>query len=174
VTALVELVEFGALTESQRAELEGDEEDPFDTRGTQLWWRAKDRHVALQDPDGRLIASAGLVLAEIQVDDGGVTPVVGIGGVIVAARCRGRGLANRIIDEALRRASTLGPPLALLFCHRDRAGLYERHRFAEITPPVIVQQPDGFAPIPQVAMWRAIRAGASLPPGQVKLNSLPF
>ncbi len=170
----MEVVEFGALTESRRAELEGDEEDPFDARGTQLCWRAKDRHVALQDRDGRLVASSGLLLTEIQVDDGPPTPVVGIGGVIVAAPYRGRGLANRIIEATLQRAATLGPALAILFCHRDRAGLYERHRFAEIPPPVMVQQPDGCVEIPQVAMWRAIRDGGSLPPGRVKLNSLPF
>ena len=170
----MDVIEFGALSDSQRAELEGDEEDPFDARGTELWWRAKDQHVAIRDADGRLVASAGLVLAEIQVDDGPAIAVVGIGGVIVAARYRGRGLANRIIDETLRRASTLGPVLAILFCHRDRVGLYERHQFAEIPPPVMVQQPQGFAQIPEVAMWRAIRDGASLPPGLVKLNSLPF
>jgi GNAT acetyltransferase-like protein len=86
----VEIVEFGALTDSQRAELEGDEEDPFDARGTQLSSRAKDQHIGALDPDGRLVASAGLVLAEIQIDDGAPTPVVGLGGVIVAAHHRGR------------------------------------------------------------------------------------
>ena len=79
-----------------------------------------------------------------------------------------------MVVEALRRAATLGPALAILFCHRDRAGLYLRHEFAEIPPPVLVQQPGGFAEIPQVAMWRALREGASLSPGKVRLLSLPF
>jgi GNAT superfamily N-acetyltransferase len=170
----VEVVEFGALNDGQRAELEGNEEDPFDARGTRLMWRAKDRHVGLQDGDGRLVASTGLVLAEIEVGDGPPTPVVGFGGVIVTAHRRGQGLANRVIGEALRLASTLGPALAILFCHRDRAGLYERHRFTEIPPPVMVQQPDGFVEMPQVAMWRPIRDGGTLSPGRVKLLSLPF
>lgn len=170
----MEVIEFGGLSDAQRAELEGDEEDPFDARGTLLQWRAKDRHVGLQDPDGRLIASTGLVLAEIAVDDGPPTPVVGIGGVIVTARHRGKGVANRVIEEALRHASTLGPGLAILFCHRNRAGLYVRHRFTEIPPPVTVEQPHGFVEMPQVAMWRSIRKGCSLPQGQVKLLSLPF
>jgi predicted GNAT family N-acyltransferase len=171
----MEVVEFGALTEAYRAELEGDEEDPFDVRGTELRWRRKDRHVALRGDDGRLVASTGLLVAEIQVGDGPPIPVVGIGGVIVAAAHRGQGLADRVVTEALRRAAAMGPDLAILFCHRDRAGLYLRHLFSEIEPPVLVQQPDGFAEIPQVAMWRTLREGASLPPaGQVRLLSLPF
>jgi GNAT superfamily N-acetyltransferase len=167
-------VEFGRLTDAYRAELEGDEEDPFDARGTQLHWRRKDRHVGLRGSDGRLVASTGLLLAEIQVGDGPAIPVVGIGGVIVVAAHRGHGLGDRVVVEALRRAATLGPALAILFCHRDRAGLYLRHEFAEIPPPVLVQQPGGFAEIPQVAMWRALREGASLSPGKVRLLSLPF
>ncbi len=162
------------MTDAYRAELEGDEDDPFDARGTELHWRRKDRHVALRGDDGRLVASTGLLLAEIQVDDGPVTPAVGMGGVIVAAAHRGQGLANQVIAEALQRAATLGPDLVILFCHRDRSRLYARHEFVEIEPPVLVEQPDGFVEIPQVAMWRALRGGASLPPGQVRLLSRPF
>ncbi len=170
----VRVVEFGGLSDAQRAELEGDEEDPFDARGTQLSWRGKDHHVGLQDEDGRLVASTGLLLAEIRVDGGVATPVVGIGGVIVAAPYRGQGLANRIIGEALRHASRLGPGIAILFCHRNRSGLYLRHQFTEILPPVLVEQPQGWVEMPQVAMWRALRAGCSLPRGKVKLLGLPF
>lgn len=170
----MEVIEFGPLTDAYRAELEGDEIDPFDARRTELRWRRKERHVALRGDDGRLVASTGLLLAEIQVGDGPVTPVVGIGGVFVAAAHRGQGLANRVIVEALRRAAALGPDLVILFCHRDRAGLYVRHQFAEIAPPVLVQQPEGFVEIPQVAMWRALHNRATLPAGQVKLLSLPF
>jgi predicted GNAT family N-acyltransferase len=170
----VDVVEFGGLTDAYRAELEGDEDDPFDARGTDLSWRRKDRHVALRGVDGRLVASAGLLLAELQVADGPTTPVVGIGGVFVKAAHRGQGLGDRVIVEALRRAATLGPDIAILFCHRNRAGLYVRHEFVEIPPPVLVQQPDGFVEIPQVAMWRTLRDGASLSAGRVKLLSLPF
>jgi predicted GNAT family N-acyltransferase len=170
----VDVVEFGRLSRGQRQELEGEEADPFDAAGDKLQWRSKDRHVALRGPDGRLVASAGLLIADIQVDDRPVMPVVGIGGVIVAAPFRGQGLANRVIVEALRRAGTLGPALAMLFCHRNRAGLYERHGFVEIDPPVLVQQPGDFVEVPQVAMWRAIREGATLPSGRPVVHSLPF
>ncbi len=170
----MKVVEFGALTDAYRAELEGDEDDPFDGRDIPLVFRPKDRHVALRGPDGRLVASTGLLLAEIQVDEGPVIPVVGIGGVFVVARCRGQGLSTRVIVEALRRAATLGPDIVILFCHRNRAGLYVRHEFVEIPPPVLVEQPGGFVEVPQVAMWRTLHDGASLPPGQVKLLSFPF
>jgi predicted GNAT family N-acyltransferase len=170
----VDVVEFGRLGDAQRAELEGDETDPFDERGTTLQWRPKDRHVALRSADGHLVASAGLVLVEMSIDDGEHVPVVGIGGVIVAAAHRGRGLARRVIHEALRLAATLGPEFALLFCHRDRVGLYVRHGFVEVQQPVLVAQPDGYVPVPEVTMWRAIRDGTTVPVGRVTVHSFPF
>ena len=62
----MEVVEFGPLSDAQRAELEGDEADPFDAAGMTLEYRAKERRVALQD-DGRLAASAGLTAAAVHV-----------------------------------------------------------------------------------------------------------
>jgi len=170
----LEVLEFGRLSESQRAELEAGEEDPFDAAGNTLQWRPKDRHVVLGRPDGTLVASAGLVLGELHAGDASRVSFVGIGGVFVTAGCRGQGLGNRIITEALRRAATLGPPLALLFCHRDRAELYDKHGFAEIDPPVLIRQPDGYVQCPMVAMWRNLGGGATLPAGQVTVHSLPF
>jgi predicted GNAT family N-acyltransferase len=170
----MEVVEFGPLTEAQRAELEGDEEDPFDARGNTLRWRKKDRHVALREPDGRLVASAGLVLAEVQAGGSPPMPIVGLGGVLVSAAWRGQGLGRRIMNEALARAATMGPAVVLLFCHRNRAALYVRHGFAEVPPPVVVEQPDGPVEIPQVTMWRPLHEGARLPAGQFALRGLPF
>ncbi len=170
----MEVVEFGALTPPLRAELEGDEVDPFDGAGSSLQWRPKDRHVGLRAPDGRMLASTGLVQAGLEAGDGRVAEVVGIGGVIVAAPFRGQGLGSRVIVEALRVAATLGPPAVILFCHRDRAGLYARHGFVELAPPVLVSQPDGFAEIPQVTMWRALREGVDPPAAPIRILSLPF
>ena len=73
-----------------------------------------------------------------------------------------------------QRAATLGPPVALLLCHRDRAELYDKHAFTEIDPPVLIRQPDGYVQCPIVAMWRSLREGATLPAGQVTVHSLPF
>lgn len=170
----MDVVEFGPLTDAVRAELEGDEKDPFDAAGNTLQWRPKDRHVALRGDDGHLIASAGLVLTEVRVDDGERIPVVGIGGVFVSQANRGQGLGRRVITEVLARAAELGPELVLLFCHRNRAGLYHRHDFVEVPPPVLVEQRDGRVEIPMVTMWRALREGAELPPGRMVLLSRPF
>jgi predicted N-acetyltransferase YhbS len=169
----VEIVEFGRLQPDQRIDLEGDEEDPFDAAGSTLHYRRKERHVALSDGEGRLVASTGLVLIEVEVEQE-CFPAVGIGGVIVTAAYRGRGLAREVVGAALARARTLGPAFALLFCHRDRAGLYRRLGFAELDVPVSVKQPDGFAPMPQRTMWRALHEDACWPPGPVVVNSLPF
>jgi GNAT superfamily N-acetyltransferase len=170
----LEVVVFGPLSESQRAELEAGEEDPFDGAGNTLAFRPKDQHVALREADGRLVASTGFVLADLTVDDGPGVPFVGIGGVFVTAERRGQGLGKRILEEALRFAGTLGPDFALLFCHRDRSGLYLRHGFTEVEPPVLVEQPSGHAEIPLVTMWRPVGKGATPPPGRVSVRTLPF
>ena len=170
----VDVIELGALNDAQQAELEEGDVDPWGAAANTLRWRPKDLHVALRQPDGRLVASAGLVLAEIQVGDAPPMQVAGLGGVIVSASYRGQGLGNRVIREALRRATTLGPGAAMLFCDRDRAGLYERHEFLEIDPPVMVQQPHGFLEMPLVAMWRPLREGVTLPSGPLTVHGLPF
>jgi len=163
----VDVVEFGRLSDAQRAELRAGEEDPFGAAGNPLQWRPKDRHVALRRADGRLVASAGLVLGDLQVEDRPPMQFVGLGGVFVTAACRGQGLGKRIVEEALRRAGTMGPNVVLLFCHRSRTGFYEQHAFVEIDSPVLVQQSDGYAEMPLAAMWRALSADAALPPGEL-------
>ena len=170
----MDLIEFGRLNDAQRAELDGGEADPFGAGGLALRWQPKELHVALRQREGPLVASAGLVLAEVQVGEAPLMRVVGLGGVIVSAPYRGQGLGNRVIGEAIRRAATLGPAVMMLFCHRDRAGLYERHGFVEIEPPVMVEQPDRFVEMPGVSMWRPLREGATLPSGPLTLHGLPF
>jgi GNAT superfamily N-acetyltransferase len=99
------------LSAAHRAELEGDELDPFDVAGVTLQFRPKERHVALEDERGRLVASTGMVITEVEVA-GQRFPVIGIGGVIVTASHRGRGLARQVVEAALARAAELGPPFA--------------------------------------------------------------
>jgi predicted GNAT family N-acyltransferase len=169
-----ELVEFGEMTAARRAQLERDEVDPFDSARSTLQWRAKDRHIALRGPDGRLAASVGMVDAELETPDASRLRVLGIGGVIVAAPFRGRGLARALLAEAFARGDRSQIDGFLLFCHRDRAGLYERVGFTEVTDALVVQQPDGDTEMPLVSMWRAARDGAPLPPGRLRLLSLPF
>jgi predicted N-acetyltransferase YhbS len=169
----MEIVEFSRLSPDKRRELEGDEQDPFDAARVTLRYRAKERHVALKNEHGRLVASAGMVVVDVEVD-GERFPVVGIGGVIVEAGHRGRGLAREVVQAALLRAGALGPEFALLFCHEDRAGLYRKLGFARVVGEVSVEQPGGRARMPQHTMWRALGAQARWPEGTVVVHSLPF
>lgn len=171
----MKLVELDRLTDAARAELYDGEVEPFGEDEPPLQWQPKSLYLALQGPDGRLVATAGLLVAELEGADRAIAPVVGIGGVIVTRRRRGEGLAKTVIDAALERAAALGPDKALLFCRPDRAGLYEKHGFAEVPGgPITVEQPGGAVAMPDVAMWRPLRAGAQLPPAPLRLRGLPF
>ncbi|MGZ4561435.1 MAG: hypothetical protein ACXVXJ_10805 [Mycobacteriaceae bacterium] len=66
------------------------------------------------------------------------------------------------------------PASALLFCFANKVALYERFGFALVRGRVSVQQPRGTVTLPQRTMWRALKAGASWPPGDVEVLSLPF
>jgi predicted GNAT family N-acyltransferase len=172
----VELIEFGRLSDEQYAVLVGDEDDPWKAAVFDLEWLPKDHHIALRDDDGRLVAAAGLVVVEVQFGAQPPVPVVGVGGVIVTASHRGRGLGRLVISEALTRAEAKGPEIAMLFCRSELAGLYRRQGFAEVPGPVFVHQPGGIVQTSGagVTMWRPLKAGARLPDGIVKVNSLPF
>lgn len=169
----MELIEFEEMTSELRAQLEGNEEDPFEVGEIAIRFQPKARHVGLQDEDGTLVASTGLVLADAQVGEERF-PVVGVGGVIVRAPFRGRGLAREIVEAAVERARNLGPPFAVLFCRPDRAGLYRRLGFAEVAGDVLVNQPRGYQVMPLCTMWRALHPGLTWPPGPLVLHSLPF
>lgn len=172
----VELIEFETLSREREAELEGDEADPWglaELGGITLSFQPKHRHVGLVSGDGTLVASAGIVIAEAQVGEARF-PVVGLGGVIVRASFRGRGLAREIVEAALARGRRLGPPFAVLFCLESRMGLYRRLDFAEVAGEVRVKQPDGYAVMPLRTMRRALRPAAVWPPGELVLHTLPF
>jgi GNAT superfamily N-acetyltransferase len=170
----MDLIELDRLRPEQTAELVGDEVDPWSSAGVDLEWRPKDRYVALRDDEGRLAAAAGLVLAEVSFGGRPPTTVVGIGGVIVAAPYRGRGLGWRVISEVIARAEAQGPEIAVLFCWPDRAELYRRHGFAEVPGPVWVGQAERIVAVPHVTMWRPLKPGAALPDGDVRVEGLPF
>ena len=169
----MEIVEFDHMTTGRRNELEGGEDDPFDEAGWTLQFQRKQRHVALRNESGRLVASAGMLVVEVDVA-GERFPVVGLGGVIVNAAHRGRGLARTIVTEAIARAETLGPRFMILFCHEDRTGLYLRLGFFEVDPPVLVHQPEGYVEMPMRAMWRRLAQDASWPEGRLTVHGLPF
>lgn len=169
----MDLIEYGLLTPERRAELEGDETDPFEVGGVTLRFRPKERHFGLQADDGTLVANTGLVMAEVEVGDDRF-PVAGIGGVIVRAPFRGRGLARQVVEATLERAQSSEAEFALLFCRQDRAGLYQRLGFAEVESEVLVEQPSGYEVMPLHTMWKALRPGAAWPAGPLVLHGLPF
>jgi predicted N-acetyltransferase YhbS len=170
----MELVEFGVLTDELRAELEGDETDPWDAaRVPPMQWRSKERHVGLREDGGPLIANAGLIVVEVEVG-GARFPVVGVGGVIVNREHRGRGLSLRVVEAAVAKAATLGPDFAVLFCHEDRTGLYRRFGFEGVGGEVLVDDDGGQIVMAMQTMWRALSSGARWPEGRVVVHSLPF
>ncbi len=114
-----------------------------------------------------------MVVVEVEVADERFE-VVGLGGVIVNADHRGRGLARTVVNAAITKAAMLGPRFMLLFCHPDRAGLYDRLGFNQVEPPVHVEQPDGYAEMPMQTMWRALADGATWPSGHLTVRGLPF
>lgn len=170
----MELVECAALSLRDWVELTGRDHDAFGPVGARLAWRPKERYVVLRTPDGLMAAAGGLLQAGVEVDGAGPLEVVGIGGVIVAPRLRGRGLGATVMDELRRLSATMGPELSMIFCAPELEGLYRRRDWATITDPVWVDQPEGPIEMPMLTMWRPVRPGAQWPPGRVDVRGLPF
>jgi predicted GNAT family N-acyltransferase len=170
----VELVEMDAVTETIWGELIAGEPEPWGAVGEGLAWRDRDRNIGLREPDGRLVAAAGVVLAEVEVAPESSFQVVGLGGLIVTRAARGRGLAGMLVDSLLARAGKMGPDRAMLFCRPELVDLYRRFEYVEIADSVWVDQPIGRVEMPLRSMWRALREGVSWPPGRVDVRGLPF
>jgi predicted GNAT family N-acyltransferase len=166
--------EQAALTEQDWADVVDQEDEPFGPIGAGLYWRPKVRHVTCRAADGRLVATAGALVARVQVGAEATFDVVGLGSVIVTRSLRGHGLMPKLIERLLRIARAVGPDRAMLFCRPELVGLYERFQFIEIAAPVWVDQPDGRIEMPEPAMWRALRPGAQWPPGPVEVHGFPF
>jgi len=163
---------LGQMTPDQWAELEDGEIDPFGGWDG-IEWAPKEHNVVLRGLGGRLIASVGLTV--IDVEAGGERfPAVGVGAVIVSHAHRRQGHLRPTLDAALERAATLGPERAMLFCSPANAGMYGSFGFVEIAAPVHAHQPGGELEMPPLAMWRPLRAGVTWPEGAVRLPGLPF
>jgi GNAT superfamily N-acetyltransferase len=169
----MEVVHVADVSDAEGDELYDGEDDPYGGVGGGIRWRHKELHTVGRI-GGRMVGHVGLTVALAEVER---TPfaVVGVGGVLVARRERGRGRLRPVLEAALARAETLGPRFALLFCAARNEWLYERYGFRALADPVTVDQPDdGTAVMPTAAMWRPLAAGAAWPPGPVRLRSLPF
>jgi predicted GNAT family N-acyltransferase len=170
----VRRVELDEVTGRQWRELVGDEPEPWGGVAEGMVWREKQRHVGIRAPDGRLVALAGAVLADVEVDGAPVFQVVGIGGVFVARSARGRGLTATLLEGLLAEAEHAGPERAMLFCRPQLMDLYRKFAFGEIRDPVWAAQPGGRIEMPLRAMWRPLSAGTAWPAGRVDLHGLPF
>lgn len=78
---------------------------------------------------GRYVGAAGLVIREMKIFP---DREFWLGGVYVAAPHRGRGIAARLVDEALRRARMAGIGPLWLQTERLDGGLYPRHGFVPV------------------------------------------
>ena len=171
----MELVELHEMPLAQWQELGAEEPGAWGGGPTESWaWREKERHLALIDPDGRILAVAEAVLVELTVAGAGSFPVVGIGGVFVRGSERGRGLMHRVVEELLGGAREMGPERAMLFCRAHLVPVYASFGFTEILDPVWVEQPDGPVKMPMGSMWLALHGRPGWPLGRVDVQGLPF
>ncbi|MCW3017813.1 MAG: hypothetical protein JWN10_121 [Solirubrobacterales bacterium] len=170
----MELVELDGITPQQWSELVAGEREPWGGEAERLVWGDKQRHIGLRGADGRLAAIAGALTIEVEVAPSERFQVVGIGGVLVTARERGRGLVRELLQPLLEIAADMGPERAMLFCRPQLTALYGELGFAEIPGPTWVQQPDGTIEMPLRTMWRPLREGVGWPGGRVEVLGLPF
>ncbi len=170
----MELVELDAVTEPYWDELIAGEQQPFGPVGGTLAWRDKDRNIGVREADGRLVAAAGAVLADVDVAPEPSFQVVGLGGLIVTREARGRGHMRVLVDALLAIAAGMGPQRAMLFCRPELVDLYRRVGCREIADSVWVDQPEGRIEMPMRAMWRALCEGVDWPAGRVEVHGLPF
>ncbi|HWX74862.1 MAG TPA: GNAT family N-acetyltransferase [Solirubrobacteraceae bacterium] len=173
----MELVELQDVGEGQWRELIGEEREAWGGGPAEaLTWSEKQRYVGVRSREGALLALAGSVQAEVEVERGGSFQVLGICAVFVTASARGRGLVARLLERLLAPAGAPAPApaIAMLFCRAGLVGMYEKLGFAEIDAPVWADQPGGAVEMPLSAMWRPLRAGARWPAGRVRVRGLPF
>jgi predicted GNAT family N-acyltransferase len=183
----MELVALHEVTERQWEELIEGEREPWGAGPEQLSWREKTHNVGIRARDGTLLAVAGSVLADVEIARSGRVrslrgdrpggarfSVLGIGGVFVAPRARGRGLVARLLEGLLTPGRELGPERAMLFCRQHLVRMYHGFDFREIDAPVWAEQPAGRLRMPLAAMWRPLRADIAWPEGRVDLLGLPF
>lgn len=74
------LIELDRRSEPYWDELIAGEHEPFGSIGEQLVWRDKTRNIGVSEDDGRLVAAAGVILADVKVGREPPFQVAGLGG----------------------------------------------------------------------------------------------
>lgn len=168
------LVELDRLSESYWEDLVAGEHEPFGGIGERLLWRDKTRNIGVREDDGRLVAAAGVVLAEVKIEQELPFEVAGLGGLIVTRSARGRGLARMLCQGLVELAGELEVRRAMLFCLPKLIPFYREFGFVAIDAPVWADQPAGRIEMPLKAMWKALDGEADWPSGRVELEGEPF
>jgi predicted N-acetyltransferase YhbS len=169
------LVELDRNSEPYWEELVAGEHEPFGSIGENLHWRDKTRNIGVRENDGRLVAAAGVVVAEVKIGQEPAFEVAGLGGLIVTCSARGRGLARLLCQRLLELASELEVRRAMLFCLPKLMPLYGEFGFVAIEAPVWAEQPGGRIEMPLPAMWKALSSDAAgWPSGRIELLGEPF
>lgn len=168
------LVELDRRSEPYWDELIAGEQEPFGGIGEQLVWREKTRNIGVREDDGRLVAAAGAVPAEVRVGAEPSFQVAGLGGLIVTPSARGRGLARLLALRLLEIAGELEAERAMLFCRPELTAFYAQLGFVTIEARVWVDQTEGRVEMPMPAMWSALGSDVGWPPGRVDLLGEPF
>ena len=169
------LAEMEVMTSSDWDELVAGEHQPFGGVGEELTWRSKDRYVGVRDDEGRLLAAAGVVRADVRVAGGDPFPVMGIGGVIVTQAARGRGLGRTVIEGVIDLAQRTDVERAMLFCLPRNTTLYEKFGFVELPGPARARQARGVIVVPMRVMWAPLQPGVQWPgTGELEVLGEPF
>jgi predicted GNAT family N-acyltransferase len=168
------LVELDRLSEPYWKELVAGEQEPFGGVGEDLAWRDKTRNIGIREDDGRLVAAAGVIVAEVRIEQEPAFEVVGLGGLIVTRNARGRGLARMLCQSLIELAGELEVQRAMLFCQPKLMPFYRELGFVPIDAPVWADQPSGRIEMPLQAMWKTLDAEVKWPSGRVELLGEPF
>lgn len=171
--AQLEFIELGSLSLREWLEVTGRHRAPFGERSASLVFRPKTHHIGIRSSEGELVAVGGATIATVEVNGHEPFDVVGLGGLIIRADMRGRGLAEPLMDRLNALTAGLGPDHAMLFCEPRLVNTYTRRNYRLISAPVWVEQPEREVLMPLDTMWRPVRP-ADWPPGTVRLRGLPF
>jgi hypothetical protein len=67
-----------------------------------------------------------------------------------------------------------GPTVGMLFCLPERLAFYRRLGWTALGASVTADQPGGPVTVPMETCWIPLAEGALMPPGDVRVEGLPF